>query len=65
MIVRDIAGGALLAAGPLLMTAAVAAMFDLFGEQAMEAVVMGAIYAVGIAALACIIWMAWEAQRNG
>lgn len=63
MSLREFAGGAAIAVGPLLATAAIAALFDLLGERAMETVVMGAIYAIGIAAVAFVIWQAREASR--
>ena len=63
MSLREFAGVSAFAAGPFAATAAIAAAFGLLGEQVMETVGMGAIYAVGIAAVAFVIWQAREARR--
>lgn len=63
MSIREFCGASLFAVGPLVGTAALAALWGLLGERAMETVVMGAICAVGIAAAAFVIWQAREASR--
>ncbi|WP_293826073.1 hypothetical protein [uncultured Parolsenella sp.] len=63
MSLRELAGVSAVTAGPLAVTAAIAAAFGLLGEQVMETVVMGAICAVGIAAVAFVIWQAREELR--
>lgn len=63
MSIREFCGASLFAVGPLVGTAALAELWGLLGERAMETVVMGAICAVGVAAVAFVIWQAREELR--